>query len=377
MPPSLKPAADRLAVGVMTGTSMDGLDASLIRIHGRGLSMQTAILGHFAMPLGPLGDRLRRAASQEPLPAREFAAFGRDLALLHIEAIEKLIASVSIESLSFIAVHGQTIHHGPPCSWQWIEPALIAHRFRCPVVSNLRQADLAAGGQGAPITPLADWVLFRHPTERRAIVNLGGFCNITFLPPAQSDEAIHDIRGFDVCACNHVLDAVARLVLGAAFDADGRAAASGTANETLKAELIDLLRNQAAAGRSLGTGDETAAWVQRSLATLAPNDLAATAAAGVGEVIGKRISALGVDRAICAGGGTWNRALMQRISRSARTVTATSDDFGVPVAARESMAMAILGALSADGVPITLPQVTGCASPPPIAGSWCGFSPGA
>ena len=109
-----------------------------------------------------------------------------------------------------VVAHGQTVFHAPPASWQLLNAAPIARAVRAPVVFDLRQADLAAGGQGAPITPLADWIMLRAhgpAAAGRAIVNLGGFCNVTILPSGAGPEGV---RGMDVCPCNHLLDGVAR-----------------------------------------------------------------------------------------------------------------------------------------------------------------------
>ncbi len=121
----------------------------------------------------------------------------RDAALLHVEAVRAL----GCERLDLVVAHGQTVYHAPPLSWQLCAPGPIAHALQVPVLCDLRSADIAAGGQGAPITPIADHILFRHAREARAVVNLGGFCNITTLPAG--DDATR-VRGGDVCACNQV-----------------------------------------------------------------------------------------------------------------------------------------------------------------------------
>jgi 1,6-anhydro-N-acetylmuramate kinase len=255
-----------------------------------------------------------------------------------------------------IAVHGQTIVHRPPVSWQLINPAPIALRFNCSVVFDLRQADLAAGGQGAPITPAADWVLFGDQETRRAVVNLGGFCNVTVLGD-DGDEPLAGVRGFDVCACNQVLDAAARRGLDAPYDDGGRAALLGEAQDYAVAELVEMLVRQRTSGQSLGR--------------LLPEDLAASAVEAVARCIGETLSGHDVDEIVVAGGGARNEALVEALKQHAGLPLRRSDELGVPVAAREPLAMAVLGALCADRVPITLPRITGCADAAPVAGTWC------
>ncbi len=363
----------RLVAGAMTGTSIDGIDAALVRIERDGLDMRAEFVGHRSRPLGALGDALRAAAGQTPMTAGSVADVARTFGQLHADIIADLVDEHAGPGarLDLVAVHGQTVCHVPPLSWQLVNPAPIARRLAVPVVSDLRQADLAAGGQGAPITPLADWILFRGGDLRRAIVNLGGFCNITILPAANETDPLARIEGADVCACNHILDAVARRVLGAAWDSGGRAAGAGTPDPPRVAALGKRLGRQAAGGRSLGTGDEITGWVEEHETALRPSDLAATAVHAIAACIAERLRPARVGEVILSGGGTHNRALVAALSRAIPAPLVTSDERGLPVDAREAVAIAVLGALSADGIPITLPQVTGCAAPAPVAGRWC------
>jgi len=134
--------------------------------------------------------------------------------------------------------------------------------------------------------------------------------------------------------------------------------------------LGKLLRRQRSAGRSLGTGDETAQWVHEQQSLLSPNDLASSAVQGIARCIHESIDKNRIDEAIIAGGGGHNRALIEAIKSLFTVPVLLSSELGVPIEARESMCFAILGALCADGVPITLPQVTGCREPAPISGVW-------
>lgn len=349
----------------MTGTSIDGIDAALVRIEGGELMTRATLVRHISQSLGDIGPRLRAAADQQPMTAGDFARLAWEFGELHARVIGELASHSGVD---LICVHGQTVFHQPPISWQLVNPAPIARRFACPVVSGLRQADLAAGGQGAPITPIADWILFRDAHKRRAIVNLGGFCNVTILP---AQEALNEIRGFDVCACNQILDAVARRALSQPFDEGGAAASRGRATPQAVEALRALLERQRAAKRSLGTGDEAAHWVNNQLQVgLKPQDIAASAVHTIAMCIGDSLKAHDVDEIVLAGGGTRNIALVNEIARASDSAVVTSDALDVPIEAREAMAFAILGALCADGVAITLPQVTGCREPGPVAGVW-------
>ncbi len=363
--------AHRIVIGCMTGTSLDGIDAAMVRIDGAGLAMSARVMRTLSASLGRVATPLRKLANGQPCTAAEICRAAADLSELHADAIQRLCRR---RRADLIAVHGQTVHHAPPLSWQLINPAIIAHRLRTPVVSDLRAADLAAGGQGAPITPIADFVLFRDRRERRGIVNLGGFCNVTMLPasrpaarPAQLRRLVARIRGGDVCVCNQLLDAVSRRFFGSPFDPEGRGAAAGQVHPAARRDLLRRLHRQARAGRSLGTGDELFDWLNRHARSATGGDLARTACEAIAEVIAGALER--VDRVILAGGGARNAVLVEALRGRVGAPVALCDEFGVPAACREAAAMAILGTLSADGIPITLPAITGSRRPPP-AGAW-------
>jgi anhydro-N-acetylmuramic acid kinase len=161
------------------------------------------------------------------------------------------------------------------------------------------------------------------------------------------------------------------------MDSEGQRAASGQVNATLRDGLVRLLRGQANAGRSLGTGDELAGWIEQHRAPHRAEDLARSAcealAIAITETINDEAESLGfdgVDRLLAAGGGVKNGALLAAIETHSPAVVQRTDDFGVPASHREAAAMAVLGALCQDEVPITLPQITGVRGPAPVAGAW-------
>lgn len=353
----------------MTGTSLDGLDGVLVRVTGTALDIEFTIERHVSTSFGPLRRDLRAAAEQEAMAAGAFARLGSELAALHVDLIRKLMREG--ETVDLVAVHGQTVFHEPPLSWQLINPHIIAHRFGVPVVSDMRQADLAAGGEGAPLTPITDWIMFRHPEHARAIVNLGGFCNVTVLPAGVGPAAIERVDGFDVCACNQLLDEIARRCLGADYDEDGRAARSGEPVQSLSSSLLEALTRQRQARRSLGTADALHEWVAANADAAPPADIAATVVAAVADCVAETIDRAGVREAILAGGGCRNAALVDGITRRTSVPILQSSDCRVPIEAREAAAIAILGTMCADGAPITLAPVTGRANRVMVAGSWC------
>lgn len=346
----------------MTGTSLDGLDCALVQIDGRGLEMHATLVTHANIPLGELSNRLRSLAQGQPASAGDFANLARDMGLAHLHALQEWVVKHPID---LVALHGQTVFHQPPLSWQLINPWPIALALKVPTIFDLRGADLAAAGQGAPITPLADLVLFRSTKEHRVILNLGGFANYTRLLAAAT---IHDIAAGDLCVCNQLLDSIAQHGWSAPYDDRGQHARHGKRIAPLFDKLVSKLGAQASQRRSLGSGDV----LVENIPTLGNpyhwNDVAHTACAAIAHVIAQSIGKC--DQLILAGGGVKNHALTDQIREQVRGQVILSDDLGMPTQAREAAEIAVLGALCQDRVPITLPQVTRCQNQAPIAGCW-------
>jgi len=354
---------ERRVVGCMTGTSVDGLDVAIVGIQGSGLGLRARFIRGRSASLGTMAERLRAFANQQPATAQEIATLMIEFAHAHTAAIRELLAR---EAADLICIHGQTVYHAPPVSWQLFQPASVAHALSAPVVTDLRQADLTLGGQGAPITPLADWVLFRHAIDPGCVINLGGFANISsWRTPAPNQP---EIAGGDICVCNQLLDAIARSRLRMPFDDGGREAARGQVDPRALVELERVLSAQSSSGRSLGTGDELARWHEHT-AALPASVVLRTACEAIGRTIAHRVasSSRGV---LLGGGGVRNAALVSAIRAHAPGTVESCDVAGVPPEYREAACFGVLGALCQDRVPITVPGVTGCRVPAPIAGSW-------
>ena len=369
-PGSQKPKT-RLIAGTMTGTSIDGLDAALIEVTGHGLNIEISVRECLSRSLGTLTYNLRRLAEQQPMTAQEICQLNYRFSKFHSDCLSELIGGYKID---LIALHGQTIFHSPPLSWQLINPSLIAHSLNVPVVYDLRAADLFHGGQGAPITPLADFILFRDINENRSIINLGGFCNITTIPAILNtpDNKVDPefwqtlVSGTDLCPCNHLLDNISRNLIGQQYDEDGINALSGNISERPFDDLMRIFKDMLKEGRSLGTGDETGEWISRYSGEVVAVDLARTACAAIAQMI---VDYCDSDRIILAGGGFKNAALVEEIKFRFSGDVSYSDQFDISHNHREAIEMAILGALCQDRIPITLPQVTGSKSEF-ISGCW-------
>lgn len=354
----------------MTGTSLDALDLAFVEITGHALDMSVRVLETASVDLAhPLDRDLRDLARQMPLSAGRIAVLMHGFAELHATAIRDLVSTSRVD---LACIHGQTVFHSPPQSWQLFQPAPVVAALGCPVVFDLRAADLAHGGQGAPITPIADLVLFSHTSERRAVVNLGGYANFTLLPPVPGvrGDVLDSVHGGDICSCNQLLDAIARAKFNAPFDRDGERAAKGKVDSKLS-DLIDkLLQYQSSQDRSLGTGDEMIDQLKDVLPNpeISGEDLARAGCSGIARAIASKLQ--GVDRILLAGGGVRNRYLESALRRASAATVEHTDVCGIPAQYREAVAMAVLGALCQDRVPITLPQITKVPAPAPLAGAW-------
>jgi 1,6-anhydro-N-acetylmuramate kinase len=365
----------RFIVGCMTGTSLDGLDAALVKVTGRGRSVSAELIEHVSRPFGKLRGSLNRLARGLPSQPVLYLRAARDLGEFHADLVADLCEKHGDIAVDFIVAHGQTIWHAPDehMSWQLFDPWPIVHRIKCPVLYDLRQADLVAGGQGAPITVASDGVMFPGNGRARLIINLGGVCNVSMVPASDSDE----LDGFDLCPCNILVDGVVRnLFPEKLYDDGGMMAGVGKHSDVVFNLIMKHPFFEVCPNRSTGREDFDDDWIENLVAEaseyLEPNDLIASAVEAVAIVIGRLVKKLRCPQVVLAGGGTKNMFMVNRIKRLCEPAEVLlSTDFGIPVEAREAMGLAVLGALSHDGVPITLTRVTG-AKKPGVAGAWAG-----
>jgi len=415
-----------LVAGIMSGTSADGIDVALCRISPapptKALSSRAnpersegeverpaapfappklKLLGHRAFPYDKkLRTKILSIAAGEPTTAAELSQLSWHLGNLYADAVASTTHDLNLKP-QLIAVHGQTIYHqatpanflGKPlrCTSQIGEPSLIAERLHLPVISDFRPADLAAGGQGAPLVPMLDYCLFRHPTKNRLLLNLGGIANITALPAACTTS---DILAFDTGPASMVIDALMQRLYNRRYDKNGSVAARG---KVLKPVLDRLLADRyygAPPPKSCGREEYGPAFADRflTLCKSAPNeDIIATAtsftAATIldayrrfcwphlsGCPIHARSSRMGGDATklkaptelIAAGGGANNQTLMRMLTDHLKPLgvkVSTTAATGLPVEAKEAAAFALLGWLTWHHLPGNIPSATGATHP--------------
>ncbi|MBI4559048.1 MAG: anhydro-N-acetylmuramic acid kinase [Candidatus Hydrogenedentes bacterium] len=361
----------RNAIGLMSGSSCDGVDAALVRLAGTGPTLTAELLCFETFPY-PCDFRRRLLASEKD--AREVCLLNVTLGTLFAQAAQAMkdCGVASGTRVDFIASHGHTVAHLPPrnnaatsATLQIGEPAIIAQTCGVPVVSDFRPADMAAGGQGAPLVPYADWVLFRRPDCTIACLNIGGIANVTVVTPQ-----VHDVFAFDTGPGNMPIDGlVRRLTRGREqYDEAGALASKGKILEPLKAVLLDESYFRLAPPKSTGReefGERYLESVLRLRHDFPVADLVATVTGAVGESITAAVRQFvlprcPIEEVIVSGGGAHNVTLMRHLRAGLPEIPArTSDDYGIPVDAREALAFAILGNETLCGTPANVPSATG------------------
>lgn len=355
------------AIGLMSGTSMDGIDAVLARIvpQGKdGIAVESRDFVCLPYP-PPLLARLRHTAAGELLSAEDLGALdvevGEAFARAALTLLERPAARAS--RVEVIGSHGQTVAHAPArgVSVQLGSPAVIAERAELPVVANFRVRDLAAGGQGAPLVPIVDRLLFASPDRTMGALNLGGIANLTVLPPGG------DPRAWDIGPANMVLDGLVQEISGGRerHDRNGAGAMRGRVSAPLLHDLLADPYFAAPPPKSTGADRFGARYVEdlrrRGQALgFGDDDLLATAAALTIETVAGAIRESGVDKVVASGGGVHNPVLMAGLrARLAGIELVTSDAYGIDPDAKEAIAFAILACAHLEGRPCGLPSVTG------------------
>ncbi len=367
--------------GIMSGTSVDGIDVAVVDITGRGWSKK---ISPVALGSAPFTAQVRKqvlAISNSETHVATISRLHTLLGELYAEAVLSVCKQqrVKLSSVDLIGCHGQTIFHDGAgtrflgrkvaTTLQIGDGSVIAERTGIPVVSDFRTRDVAAGGRGAPLVPYVDYVLFRHRKIGRVALNIGGIANITAIPPAGKPE---DVLAFDTGPGNMVIDALASRHSGGKlrFDRDGRLAARGKVDESLLKVLLRRPYFRQHPPKTAGREQFGREYEERLRgANLSPNDLIATATAltaasiavGIERFVSPRMR---VDELIASGGGIHNPRLMAYLAGFLPGVAIrTSDEFGIDSDAKEAIAFAILAYESWHRRPSNLPSATGAKHP--------------
>ncbi len=362
------PQDDRIIAGAMSGTSADGVDVALVRIRGHGLEMSVGLLGFLHRPYpGGLRQAILELRSDHPAPLSVLAGIAREISINYAAAINDVLAEAGIKAaqIAAVAAHGQTLYHNPPDTIQWLDPALLAAEVGAAVVSDFRRADCAAGGQGAPLVPLADYLLFRHASKNRVLLNIGGIANLTFLP---ADGAIDDIIAFDTGPGNCISDHLMRRYdpHGPGWDVNGAIAATGVpvfplVKAVLQAPYFAQQPPKSTDGPvMIKLFTDALAEIGRKfpLEYLVRSACLITADT-ILQAMRQFLNPM-PDELIISGGGVNNQTMMQMLRQPLGEIDViTTDDLGVPGSSKEAMAFTLLAAATLDGLPGNVPAATG------------------
>jgi anhydro-N-acetylmuramic acid kinase len=371
---TLREIEPRRVVGLISGTSADGVDAALVELRGSGPSTEARLLDFRSRPYPPaLRARvvaLGEATAEELLSVHY--ALGEEFAGAALEVIAP--AQRAGLAVHLVGSHGQTARHHPrsasrdgrAATLQLGEPAIIAERTGLPVVADFRPRDVAAGGEGAPLVPLVDWLLFRSAGRTRACLNLGGIANVTVVGPD-----LERTYAFDLGPANMPMDVAVQALTGGAetLDRDGRRAAAGQVDSGLVEELMRHPFLALPPPKSTGREAFGDVLVRPLLARFAGrgDDLLASLTRFVAEAVAdgiRRYVKQPVDEVLASGGGARNGTLMRALAARVAPVPLRSlAAVGMDPDAKEAVAFAVLANETLFGRPGNLPAATGAAGP--------------
>lgn len=363
---------ERLVIGLMSGTSVDGIDAALVRIRGGGPGVRIELVKFGTYPFAPAArEAIFPLFRPESARVDQICRMNFVLGEIFAEAALRLIREAGLrpEEIDLIGSHGQTIWHEPePATVAGIttrstlqigEPAVIAERTGVVTVGDFRVRDVAAGGQGAPLVPYLDYCLLRDEQKNRATQNIGGIGNVTYLP---AGCGVEQIIAFDTGPGNVIIDGLCSELFGKPYDEDGAIAASGRVNPQLLAELMSHAYLQVEPPKSTGRELFGLQFARTLLGRAEPADLVATATAFTAQSIADAYRRfLGpVDEVFVGGGGARNPTLMRMLAEALPNARVTSHEaVGIDSDAKEAIAFALLANDAVLGLATNIPGATG------------------
>jgi len=360
----MAPGSPDLYIGIMSGTSLDGVDAVLGDFGGD----VPRTVGHSHLGFDPeLREELLDLNRRGDNELERAALAATRLAQHYAQAVHALLRQTrtAASDIAAIGCHGQTVRHRPDLgyTWQINNPALLAELTGISVTADFRSRDIAAGGQGAPLVPAFHAAAFAHPRKHRVVVNVGGIANLTDLPLNGT------VTGFDCGPGNMLMDAWCAAHTGAAYDENGAWAAGGTAIPALLEAMLQEPFFRQAPPKSTGRDQFHLDWLKQYLD---PSYAAADVQATLLKLTVKSIHAAivehcgGVDEIYVCGGGARNRALVNSLRHAfaeQATPVALTDALGINAEWVEALAFAWLARQTSQGKPGNLPEVTGAAHP--------------
>lgn len=346
-------------IGLMSGTSLDGIDAALCEITGHGKNTKVKLIEFITHPMSSqLVERIRKACFKETSSVDFICSLNFEIGYAFSEAVTELLkkANMTSDQIDFIASHGQTIWHQPIADEDHVmstlqigEAAVIAYEHNCQVISNFRVMDMAAGGQGAPLVPFSEYVLYSQENKNICLLNLGGIGNITWLNGSMDPN---QIMAFDTGPANMMINAAMKKLYKQSYDDGGKVGASGKLIPALLEELQKdsyfELEPPKSTGRELFGEDRTLALIEKYKQY--PNEdivhtLTRFTAWSVAYHVKKYLcEKQPLDLLLVGGGGAHNQTIMKMLQEELEGVEVLSqDDYGYSADAKEAIAFVVLG----------------------------------
>ncbi len=364
----------RVVAGVMSGTSVDGIDVALVEISACGPALGYRLLYYVEQPYDESTRARIHFACDGVMSMRDAYELDAELGLVYADAVRRAVTAAGFpaDRLDAVGLHGQTVYHAPQrrpagVTVQLGDAAIVAEELGAIVVSDFRRADVAAGGHGAPLVPYCDLLMLRSEHRTRVALNIGGIANITWISPETTPESL---IAFDTGPGNMLIDAATHYLHGARLDYDGAIAASGEVDRRWLDVLCDdpyfeLAPPKSTGRERFGTPRARGLVEEGVKRGLEPADIVATLTALTARTIAHAIRRHGaggrtVDDVVVGGGGVRNPTLMAMLARElpeARILPA--DAFGIPADAKEALCFAVLANETLCGVPANVPSVTG------------------
>lgn len=366
----MKDLAALNVLGVMSGTSLDGVDAVLVRLEQTQGKLQWQVLGRESIPYkAELRERLHQVIKPETSNIVLVTQLHAEVGMAYAEVVARVQARNAID---LVALSGQTVYH-IPCideaqGWHTVstlqlgEAAIVAERCKTMVISDFRQSDMAAGGQGAPMVSFGDFKLFGEQGKARAVHNLGGISNLTYLP---ANGTADEVFAFDTGPANCLIDEAVKRYFGLEYDEGGKLAASGHVDTHALAKLMKHPYFKQPLPKTTGRELFTLSEIEKSvdINQLSSPDLITTLTAFTAESIAQAyrdfVLPKGLDDVLVAGGGAFNPTLMAMLRERLRVPVKTFEEVGWQSKDREALAFAVMAFFAYYGLPNTLPSATG------------------
>lgn len=381
-----------VVAGVMSGTSADGVDVALCRIsgaRGHGDVPQIKLLGHAGFRYSKkVREAVLAAMDAKAASVADLSRLNWRLSEIYADCVEKAATKIGVK-VGLVGCHGQTVYHQATaakylggdvrCTWQMGEASVIAERMRVPVISDFRPADMAASGQGAPLVPMLDYVIFRSPKVNRVLQNLGGIGNLTAI---SAGAGVDNVMAFDSGPGNMVIDACMQRLRGKAFDHDGAVARQGRVISTVVARILEEKYFSVPPPKSCGREQFGADFVSRFISLCRKEgasdaDIVATATALTAESVLQAYrnfvwahlgaaAPLAKTEFVVAGGGAKNATLMEMLRERLQPLgvkVRLMEELGVPGQAKEAVAFALLAWLTWNDLPGNVVAATGAKRP--------------